>query len=118
MTYKNGDKIAIRWENGSKVGQGVYTWDDGTEARVTSKANHLLFDLPLIFPVDDYRSEYAGGFLMKGPVMHGEGTLTTRSGKTFAGQWVNGRMKTQDLELLREENDWLKQKEEEEEERN
>ena len=63
MYYTNGDRLSIGWEKDKIKGQGVYTWENGTRARVTTKANQLLFDLPLIFPQDDFRREYAGAFL-------------------------------------------------------
>ena len=55
LSYTNGDKLSIGWDNGNINGQGIYTWENGTRARVTTKANQPLFDLPLIFPPDDYR---------------------------------------------------------------
>ena len=58
-----GELVKQMWENDKIKGQGVYTWENGTRARVTTKANQLLFDLPLIFPQDDFRREYAGAFL-------------------------------------------------------
>ena len=94
MTYRNGDSCAIRRVGDTMVGQaqGVYSWANGVQARVTSHDGAMLFDLPLVFPEEDFRAEYAGAFLTEGPVLHGHGTLTLKNGKTFAGNWVDGQL--------------------------
>ena len=47
--------------------------------------------------------------------MHGQGTLTLKNGRAFAGEWVNSKLKEKALELQKEENDWLEKAEEEDE---
>ena len=61
---------------------GVYTWSNGTKARITFKNDKLIFDDRLIFPENDFRMEYRGA-CKNGNVMHGRGTLTLENGKSF-----------------------------------
>ena len=54
----------------------------------------IIFEQPLIFPEDDFRKEYHGS-VKSGCIMHGEGMLTLKNGKSFTGEWKNGTLEGQ-----------------------
>ena len=68
----------------------------------------IIFEMPLTFPEDDFRKEYYGS-VKNGCVLHGEGTLYLKNGRTFFGEWVNGGLSGRSRELQREERQWLKE---------
>ena len=73
---------------------GVYTWANNISARVTFLMGEIIYEMPLIFPEDDFRKEYNGS-VKNGCVLHGEGTLHLKNGLTFFGEWVNGCLEGQ-----------------------
>ena len=58
---------------------GVYTWANKISARVTFLMGEIIYEMPLIFPEDDFRKEYYGS-VKNGCVLHGEGTLYLKNG--------------------------------------
>ena len=65
-----------------------------------------IFDQLIIYNENDYRLEYKGN-VKNDFVPHGKGTLTVKSGKSFTGNWVDGRLEGRTVEILREEKTWL-----------
>ncbi len=60
--WPDGDAYLGYWYQGSRTGQGIYTWEDG--------------------------SVYTGGF--SGGQLHGYGVLRLPTGETYTGEFLNG----------------------------
>ena len=75
------------------------------QAQFTLK-EEIQFDRRLIFPEDDFRMEYRGA--VKENTMHGKGTLTLKSLKSYTGEWENNVFKDENarIKLLEFEEAW------------
>ena len=49
----------------------------------------MVFENRLVFPDEDFRTEYRGD-IKDNYTMHGTGTLTIQGKKTFTGEWNEG----------------------------
>ena len=63
MTYANGDVYVGEWKDGSRHGQGTYTWTDGRKYVGESKDNKW----------------------------NGQGTMTWPDGQKYVGEWADAK---------------------------
>ena len=88
MKYRNGTTLKAKWNQGKPIDHGVHCFANKRMTRATFDGDEIFLEDRLTFPDNDFRIEYRGKFNDQG-VMHGSGTLITRSEKAFAGEWVD-----------------------------
>ena len=72
---------------------------------MTFDGENIVFGNRLIYPVSDFRLEYRG-LLVNGNMMHGQGTLTLKGGKSYSGNWVKGELKKHEVEIMGFKEGW------------
>ena len=100
-----GDRYKTKWNRNKMQNQGVYIWANNIKARVIFDEDNLVFCNRRIFPANDYRLEYRGN-IFNGHVMHGDGTLTLKGGKTYSGDWIYAVLKKYEIEIMGFRHGW------------